>query len=433
MNDSAPSSFEDHEALLHFLYMAPVGLVQTSDSGRILMINPIAAQLLMPLSRDGALDDLPALLEDVAPDLRALIQGFTQAHGMICNGLRIQLRAGARAAKDPQMLSLTLLKISDTRLMAVLADVTEQVKRERLLKQNEAWLNAILTGATDYALVSLDENGCIDQWNGSIGTVTGFDRDACVGQSYALFYPEGGTTPDRVLDQLREADESGWSLDDGWRIKADGSRFWCNAMLAPVRTPADAPQTERLGYCLVIRDITDKRVTSENLLRSASQDHLTGIANRRSFFEAAEVELARWRRSPRPLTLILFDADHFKTVNDTYGHPAGDLVLCHMADALTSAFRACDIVARIGGEEFAVLVPSVSAAHAQKVANDCLLRIAARCVDIGAETIRYTVSGGIACMEAGIEDLDALMKRADEALYAAKAAGRNRIAQWSGA
>jgi diguanylate cyclase (GGDEF)-like protein/PAS domain S-box-containing protein len=417
---------EEHEALLHFLYIAPVGLVQASLDGEIAMINPISAQLLLPLARDGELTNLLTILEDVAPELRAIVSAFEPSHGMICNGMKIQLRADSRARGEPQMLALTLLKLSDTRLMAVITDVTEQVKRDRLLKQNEAWLNAILTGATEYALVSLDEHGRIDDWNASIGSVTGFDR-SIIGQSYSALYPKGGTTPERVIDQLREVDESGWCLDDGWRVKADGSRFWCNAMISPVNT------TDPRGYCLVIRDITDKRDANDTLLRSTSCDYLTGIANRRAFFEAAEVEMLRWKRSPRPLSLILFDADHFKGVNDRHGHPAGDVVLRHLAAALTATFRACDLIARIGGEEFAVLLPSVALEGAQLIANQLVLSVAAQTVDVGSSQVHYTVSGGVASMEAGVAGLDALMKRADEALYAAKAAGRNRIESWHAA
>jgi predicted signal transduction protein with EAL and GGDEF domain len=113
-------------------------------------------------------------------------------------------------------------------------------------------------------------------------------------------------------------DESGWSLDDGWRKKADGTRFWGNAMIYPLRVrtqglPIDAvmvaeQQAGAPAYCLVIRDITDKREASEKIRKSTACDHLTGIANRRTFFEAAELELARWKRLPRPLSLVLFDA-----------------------------------------------------------------------------------------------------------------------------
>ena len=306
-----------------------------------------------------------------------------------------------------------------------------------------AWLNAILTGVTDYALVRLDRQGCVDEWNASIARITGFSSDTILGKPFSIFYPGGGTTPDRVLDRLREADESGWSLDEGWRVKADGTRFWGSAMISPLRErPAGAFEEQaplhRLcatpdepAYCLIIRDITDKREASEIQRKATTCDHLTGIANRRTFFEAAELELERGRRAPRALSLILFDADHFKNVNDTYGHPAGDAVLRHLAAMLTATFREVDVVGRVGGEEFAVLLPSTGLDGAAAVAERLRLIVAGQSVDVDGVRIPFTVSAGVATIDDPSMGLDALMKRADVALYAAKAAGRDRVECWS--
>jgi diguanylate cyclase (GGDEF)-like protein/PAS domain S-box-containing protein len=435
---------EEYEALTQFLYMAPVGLAQTDMAGEIALINPVSAQLLMPLSPDGNLSNLFDALVSVAPDLRAMVAAFAPEHGMVCEAMRLQIDAGVRGKTDPRMLSLTLLKLDRARLMAVISDVSQQVKRERLLKHNEAWLNAIITGITNYAIVSLDADGVIDDWNEGIARLTGFTREAVIGQPYSIFYPKDATTPERMTDRLRDADQQGWSIDDGWRTRADGSRFWGTAMIAPLHglaggAPAEASAlgeaehlvvsevSQEAAYCLVIRDITDKREASEKLRQATSCDHLTGIANRRAFYEAAELEFERWRRSPRPMSLLLFDADHFKRINDGHGHPAGDAVLRHLAQILTASFRQVDVVARIGGEEFAVLLPSTPLQGACVVADRVRAAIEATTVRVDGVDIRFTVSGGVAAMDDSISGLDALMKRADAHLYAAKAAGRNRI------
>ena len=422
-----------HEALLQFLYMAPVGLVQTDADGNIGLINPVSAQLLMPLSRDGSLENLFDALGSVAPDLRHLAAAFAAPNGIVCDGVRIQLYADS-SKSSPQFLSLSLIKLDGSRLMAVLADVTQQVRRDRQLRQSDAWLNAILTGISDYALVSLDQRGRINEWNDSIGRVTGFGADAALDQPYSLFDEAGATTAERLADRLREADANGWSLDEGWRVKADGSRFWGSAMISPLpdrESPASALHEDtESAYCLVMRDISDKREASERYRQARDCDYLTGIANRRAFFEAAERELERSVRLPRPIVLLLFDADHFKAVNDRHGHPAGDTVLVHLATSLVAAFRPSDLVARIGGEEFAVLLPSTSVAVAQELAARFCQRIAGETVQVDGVPISYTVSGGMALAGDGAQSLDLLLRRAGQALAAARTQGRNRIACW---
>ncbi len=422
-----------HEALLQFLYMAPVGLVQTDADGNIGLINPVSAQLLMPLSRDGSLENLFDALGSVAPDLRHLAAAFAAPNGIVCDGVRIQLYADS-SKSSPQFLSLSLIKLDGSRLMAVLADVTQQVRRDRQLRQSDAWLNAILTGISDYALVSLDQRGRINEWNDSIGRVTGFGADAALDQPYSLFDEAGATTAERLADRLREADANGWSLDEGWRVKADGSRFWGSAMISPLpdrESPASALHEDtESAYCLVMRDISDKREASERYRQARDCDYLTGIANRRAFFEAAERELERSLRLPRPIVLLLFDVDHFKAVNDRHGHPAGDAVLVHLATSLVAAFRPSDLVARIGGEEFAVLLPSTSVAVAQELAARFCQRIAGETVQVDGVPISYTVSGGMALAGDGAQSLDLLLRRAGQALAAARTQGRNRIACW---
>lgn len=163
---------------------------------------------------------------------------------------------------------------------------------------------------------------------------------------------------------------------------------------------------------------------------AADHDHLTGAPSRRAFFESAERELARARRHGGALALLLLDADHFKRINDTHGHAVGDAVLRDLVERTSEVVRKIDYVARLGGEEFGVLLPDTSFETARSVAER--LRAA---LDRPAQSspaaggAAYTVSIGLAMLEKG-EDLAGLMRRADAALYAAKAGGRNRV-EWA--
>jgi diguanylate cyclase (GGDEF)-like protein/PAS domain S-box-containing protein len=180
------------------------------------------------------------------------------------------------------------------------------------------------------------------------------------------------------------------------------------------------PRLEHLSE-LVSLAITSAE-TRRRLAQSAVTDPLTGLANRRAFDERLAAEIARARRHGRPLALVMVDIDEFKRVNDTHGHQAGDRVLRAVADALAATTREGEIVARVGGEEFAWLLPDAAVGDAFRAAERARAGVAATTVEpVGA----VTVSAGVADLLAagGAEDLVA---RADRALYAAKSSGRDR-------
>ena len=419
----------EYEALLQFLYMAPIGLVQTGPDGEILLANPVCAQLLMPLSRDGNLANLFTALAPVAPDLRHRVQAFEASQGMVCDGLQFQVGAGQPGCKGAQVLSLSLLKLDQNRLMGVLSDVSVAVKRERELRLSQAWISTLVAEITDYALMTLDAAGRATDWNQGVARLTGFTTEAVVGETYALFYPAESMSGLRVLDRLKEADHNGWSLDEGWLRRADGSQFWGSCLIAPLLSADEMPPEER-SYSLIVRDISDRREANEKLRSIISCDALTGLVNRRAFFEAADLEVKRLQRQPHPLSIVMVDADHFKRINDAHGHAAGDAVLRHLAAGLSATFRVTDLVARIGGEEFVVLLPNTALDDAFAVASRLCERIASHAVEIDGKSISYTVSVGVASMEAVADDVSDLLKRADTAMYAAKALGRNRVERW---
>ena len=166
----------------------------------------------------------------------------------------------------------------------------------------------------------------------------------------------------------------------------------------------------------------------EEIYRLMTVDALTQTYNRRYFDEALEREYNRGQRYKRELSLIVFDIDHFKRINDEHGHVAGDQVLAQLAIAVKQRLRAQDILARIGGEEFAVLLPEVALVGARAVAEKIRRIVEGVGVPYADVTIHATVSCGVALLGEGVESPHALLAEADARLYEAKNGGRNRVA-----
>jgi len=171
----------------------------------------------------------------------------------------------------------------------------------------------------------------------------------------------------------------------------------------------------------------------ETLREQSSTDFLTGLPNRRAFFEAAEAEMARARRHGFGLVLLLLDVDHFKRVNDQLGHTAGDLALVAVAGMLHQGMRQGDLAARLGGEEFVALLSHCSLQAGMAFAERLREAIQAEAIDVGGDqpALHLTVSIGLADSAHHGHELEALMARADEAMYRAKHEGRNRT-EWAG-
>jgi diguanylate cyclase (GGDEF)-like protein len=171
-------------------------------------------------------------------------------------------------------------------------------------------------------------------------------------------------------------------------------------------------------------------IKSQEMERLSNTDVLTGLYNRRYFDEALESEWKRSGRDNSVLSVILFDIDHFKSINDTFGHQAGDEYLKKIAAALISVFqRDYDIVARYGGEEFMVLLPGINADHASQLAEKVRKRIESMTIDHRGKKVGATISAGIMCCVPNFNTRsDSIISGADKALYMAKEGGKNRVA-----
>ncbi len=165
----------------------------------------------------------------------------------------------------------------------------------------------------------------------------------------------------------------------------------------------------------------------EEMKRLANTDPLTGIANRRYLFEFASKELERSKRYENPFSLLIIDLDYFKKINDTYGHDIGDKILQITVNTINTCLRKVDCLGRFGGEEFVVILPETESMGALNAAERIRTAIATQSLQVEQETIKITVSIGVATYTPTDETVDSIIKRADTFLYKAKQGGRNRV------
>jgi len=179
----------------------------------------------------------------------------------------------------------------------------------------------------------------------------------------------------------------------------------------------------------IYRDVTQRKNLERELQRLATTDMLTGMANRRAFLECAESVYAHSRGNGEPLTLLMLDLDHFKTINDRFGHLEGDRALAAFAHAVKGQLRASDSVGRLGGEEFGVLLPLTALAEGVEVAARILQGVRAlQLADEAGHAYRITASLGVGAFRQSDRSLRDVLDRADQALYLAKRRGRDQIA-----
>jgi len=210
------------------------------------------------------------------------------------------------------------------------------------------------------------------------------------------------------------------SIDEEIEIEAlDGSRKTVLHSAMPIRDDGG----RIAGVIIVSHDITDRKRAEERLRELAEHDSLTGAYTRRYLYDFLAAEIGRARRYGTPLSLAMFDIDHFKDVNDAHGHQAGDRVLAGIARRVREELRGVDVLARYGGEEFVIAAPGIARSKAALLAE----RLRAQIAGMQFDTLpRITCSFGVCEFDGG--DADDLIRRADNLMYRAKQAGRNRVA-----
>ena len=301
------------------------------------------------------------------------------------------------------------------------------------------WLLGILQNI-DVGLVVLDPENRVQLWNGFMENHSGIRAGDALGQDLFELFPDiPKTWLQRKIDSVFLLNNRAFTT---WQQRPYLFRF---ESYRPITGGAEwmfqnvtfFPLVSLRGtidhVCLLIYDVTDMALdelalqdANRELERLGRTDGLTGLDNRRSWEERLHAEYKRHSRSGQPCSLVMFDIDHFKRVNDTYGHQVGDEVIRRIAQTLMRVDRDSDIGGRYGGEEFGVILPDTDAEGAARFAERLRAAVESLAVEHEGGTLHCTISLGVAPLEPSVAGPDQWLERADQALYRSKEEGRNR-------
>lgn len=303
------------------------------------------------------------------------------------------------------------------------------------------WLLAIVQ-SIDVGVVVLDRSFNVEVWNGFMENRSGRRPEDTLQQSFFTVFPE--IEESWFRQKVESVVTLGTPAFTIWEQRPYLVRFknyqpitgqeafmYQNTTILPIQ--GTTGQVEHV--CLIIYDVTDVAANKQQLQTANGQlkhlsrtDRLTGLNNRGYWEEELEREYARHRRYSSKLAMVIFDIDHFKKVNDTYGHQAGDLVIQKVADVVREQIRDTDIAGRYGGEEFVVLMPDIESAGAKLFAERMRKAIESLVITYGEHTIPFTISLGVADLSSPSQKHKDLIEWSDGALYFAKRNGRNQVA-----
>ncbi len=309
-----------------------------------------------------------------------------------------------------------------------MVDITDQMETAVALAESRFQFQT-LTEALPQIVWSCDAEGRHDYFSKRWSEFTGIPREAITEDTWKeLVHPQDWPMVSRIWNEARSCGKP-YDLDYRFRHHS-GEHRWLRVMALPIRD--DAGQITRwFGTSTDIHDAylmaEERKALARELERIATQDQLTEALTRRAFIERASAAIADARRAGKPTSLLMLDIDHFKSVNDTYGHPGGDKVLATVAKRMMRNLKKQDLIGRLGGEEFAVLLPGCAPRKARNVAERIRLAVETSPVCISGEAeLTVTVSVGATTSVLPDHDLDWMLGIADKALYQAKTSGRNR-------
>ncbi|GAA04215.1 sensor domain-containing diguanylate cyclase [Photobacterium leiognathi] len=292
----------------------------------------------------------------------------------------------------------------------------------------------------DAGIVILDKNYNVYAWNTFMQSYSGISTEQIMGKSLFDVVPH---LPEKWLKnkiastfKLRMRSFSAWE-DRPWVFKftnfspisGSSDYMFQNMTLTPLKSLTG----EYTHICLTVTDVTDIAKSKNHLRESNAQlthlsitDRLTQLYNRGHWENCLSDEFDRYQQLHQPMTLVMFDIDHFKKVNDTYGHVAGDAVIKNIASIVRSAKRQSDIAGRYGGEEFGVILPGTTADMTSYFTERLRKKVEKSSIEVDGTAINVTISLGICELHSGITNYESWLEQTDSALYESKKNGRNQ-------
>ncbi len=275
-------------------------------------------------------------------------------------------------------------------------------------------------GQAPIGMAIIDLEGVWLRVNGALCALLGYPEEILLTKRLQdITHPDDLEVDRRHIRRLLAGKIQDYRLEKRY-VRANGSVIWVLLAVGLIRDAGGVPTS----FVVHVQDVSERKREGERLLRLADHDALTGLYNRRRLEEEAQRQILMIQRYGGMSALLAVDLDHFKLVNDTHGHSAGDAVLRAVASALRRASRKTDIVARIGGDEFAVVLLSVGEAEAERIARQVEERIGRQVVRLGATRVSTQASVGVAMVTPESRSYTDVMAHADAAMYARKAARR---------